>query len=139
MRGVSPSGRLVAFDVARAAEIEGLTCQAFASEALWRAECSLGPPEERFRGAFARLRQLLAACEPDGPVAGLLRGVSPNGRLVVFDVPRGEAHAPLLAVVLTSPLPLGRRIPCLWLSALSERDDARDLALVGLGGPGAAL
>ncbi len=60
-------------DVSRAARLEGFTCQAFASEGLWHAECALGAPELRFRGVFERLRALLLASLSSAPAAALAR------------------------------------------------------------------
>ena len=161
-------------EVSRAAELEGFACQAFASEALWQAECNLGAPEARFRGVLLRLRTLLqarSASQAAAKVASLLlqgdqaavslgsaveemfiardfiaqaqagvRGVARNGRLVVFDVPRGEAQAAVVAVVMASPFPREGRGPVLWLSGLGERGEGlgglleQHLSLAGIGG-----
>jgi hypothetical protein len=161
-------------EVTRAAQLEGFTCRAFASDELWRAESSLGAPEERFRGVLARLRALLLALDAGdagASLAGLLlrgeassrampnhvqelvaarqflskaragvRGVSANARLVVLDVPRGEAQAPVLGVVLAAP---GITQPLLALSPLKGegaeptllgRLFEEQLTLAGMGG-----
>jgi hypothetical protein len=66
-----------------------------------------------------------------------VRGVSRNGRVVVFDVPRGEA---VVAIVLASPYPREGQVPLLWLSALCESGQglgdalARQFSLAGIGG-----
>jgi hypothetical protein len=161
-------------DVSPWAEAEALQCQATSSEALWRAECSLGAPEERFRSIFARLRGLLLSLSDAERVKPLraavlsgapwvapipnavrevaeawlfraqvqagVRGLSPNGRLVALDVPRGATQVTVLGVFV--PVPGADRRPLLWLKELDEGGSASEvgamlepsLMLAGLGG-----
>jgi hypothetical protein len=157
----------------------GLHCRAFASEELWRAECALGEPDERFRTIFARLRALLRAVQGDagrrkicaavlhgcdcveaGPnfvremvearqflaqVDAGVRGVSRNGRLVAFDVPRGQSNAMLVGVLALAPTGNSAKgTAWLWLtshdradgslSQMSEGCLSSQMALAGLGG-----
>ncbi len=73
-----------------------------------------------------------------------VRGVSQNGRLVAFDVPRGEAQVTLVGVFILSPVPAEERRSVLWLSSLARQGSelslgmgallVRELALAGFGG-----
>jgi hypothetical protein len=137
-----------AHDVTREAELEGFACDAFATEALWQAECSRGAPEVRFRHLLRALRAMLHSSAAHGPITALLPG-SPSLRGEVPNAVRELAEARqflsavrsgvrglspngrlvaltsdggevVLGVALALPFPVPGRRPVLQLSTLAE-------------------